>query len=162
MGMRKTMFEVVPLAKIAPLIANAQVLGEKQDAGMKAAPRARILSVSYDPSLSATRHLLLSSAGFQVSSVLTIEEAMRLCAAEPFDLIVLGHSIPLAQRQLLVETLRRHCDSPILALHRLGEPRLTGADHTFDSTLNPALLIETVSGILEQQIGTGPKSTPDN
>ncbi len=154
--MRKTTFEIVPLADIAPLIANAQVLGESLDAGAKQAPKhARILSVSYDPSLAATRQMLFASAGFQVSSVLTVKEAMRLCATESFDLIVIGHSMPLEHRQSLVRELRHRCGAPILMLSRPGEHGSTDADYTFDSTLNPALLLETATGILKLKAAAG-------
>ena len=71
----------------------------------------------------------------------------------------MGHSMPLSHRQFLVKKLRSHCDAPILALHRPGEPRLAGADYTFDSTLDPALLLETVTNILNLKAapGTGRK-----
>jgi hypothetical protein len=152
MSIRKTTFEVVPLADIAPLLTAH---GETHGAGTKAATKgARILSVTYDQSLAATREMLFASAGFQVSSVLTTKEAMQLCTTERFDLIVIGHSIPLSQRQLLVKMLRP-CDAPILALHRLGEPFLPDANYTFDSTLSPALLLETVTNILKLKAAAG-------
>jgi PleD family two-component response regulator len=156
MSIRKTTFEVVPLADIAPLLI-AHARGEAHEAGTKAATKgARILSVTYDPSLAATREMLFASVGFQVSSVLTAKEAMQLCATERFDLIVIGHSIPLSHKQLLVKMLRPHCDAPILALQRLGEPSLPDANYTFDSTLSPALLLETVTNILKLKTGTDP------
>lgn len=142
MATRKTTFEVVPLADIAPLLKDAQT-------GFEAAPQpAKILSVTYDLSLSTTREMLFSSAGFQVSSVLTIDQAIQLCAAEKFELVVVGHSIPLEQRKWLLKEVRGRCTTPVLALRRAGEPPLPGADYTFDSTESPALLLETVVNIL--------------
>jgi CheY-like chemotaxis protein len=153
MGIRKTTFEVVPLADIAPLIGDAGVLGKTPEAEGKTAPKpARILSVTYDQSLAATREMLFTSVGLQVSSVLTVNQAIQLCATEQFDLIVIGHSIPQSDRQLLLQKLRS-CGAPILALHRLGEPPLTGATYIFDSMLSPALLLEMVTNILKLNSG---------
>jgi DNA-binding NtrC family response regulator len=146
MKSRKTRFEVVPLAEIAPLLDDTQL------AGVNKAPRpARILSVSYDRSLAATRDLLFTTAGYQVSSVFIVGHAIQLCAAEPFDLVVIGHSIPIQQRELLLKEVRRQCATPTLALCRHGEPPLSNADHVFDSADSPGFLLETVVEILKSR-----------
>jgi DNA-binding NtrC family response regulator len=148
MASRKTTFEVVKLDDIAAL------LGDAQEAGVKVAPKpARILSVTYDQSLAVTREMLFASVGFQVSSALTIDQAIQFCAAESFDLVVVGHSIPRERRQLLLQELRRRWKTPILALQRHGETPLTGADYIFDSADSPALLLKTVVNILEPRNG---------
>lgn len=155
MRTRKTTFEVVPLSTIASL------LGEVQEAGANLAPKpARILSVTYDPSLGATREMLFASAGFQVSSALTIGQAVRLGAAALFDLVVIGHSIPIEERELLLKELRNRCSAPVLALYRLGEPPLIGANYSFDSAESPAHLLETVVDILKPKNGWGPGGKP--
>jgi DNA-binding NtrC family response regulator len=146
MKCRKTRFEVVPLAEIAPL------LGDTQLAGVNKAPQpARILSVTFDRMLGATREMLFTRAGFQVKTVSAIGHAVQLCAAEAFDLIVIGHSIPIQQRELLLKEVRRQCATPTLALCRHGEPPLTSADHVFDSADSPGLLLETVVEILKSR-----------
>jgi DNA-binding NtrC family response regulator len=147
---RKTTFEVVKLADIAPLLRDAEILGS----GEEAAP-ARILSVTYDMSLATTREMLFASAGFQVSSVLTVGQAIQLCATESFELVVVGHSIPLAHKQWLLKELRGRCAAPVLAVTRPGESQLAGADYVFDSTESPALLLETVVNILKPKTGPG-------
>jgi DNA-binding NtrC family response regulator len=149
MATRKTTFEVVPLADIAPLLKDAEVLGAAEETEFEAPPQpAKILSVTYDLSLATTREMLFSSAGFQVTSVLTVGQAIQRCAAEEFALVVVGHSIPLDQRKWLLKEVRGRCATPVLALRRAGEPPLTEADYTFDSTESPALLLETVVNIL--------------
>jgi hypothetical protein len=92
--------------------------------------------------------MLFSSAGFQVTSVLTVGQAIERCAPEEFELVIVGHSIPLDQRKWLLKEVRGRCATPVLALRRAGEPPLTEADYTFDSTESPALLLETVVNIL--------------
>ena len=148
MSPRKTTFEVVKLAEIAPLLTGAQ------EPGPRRVP-ARILSVTHDPSLASTREMLFNSVGFQVSSASTIDQAIQFCGDKKFDLVVIGHSIPLLQRCFLVRELYLLCDTPLLALNRPGEPPVPGVDYVFDSTLNPALLLEVVVNILKPSPGPG-------
>jgi DNA-binding NtrC family response regulator len=150
MGTRKTTFEVVSLAAIAPLISNAQILGEQEDTGAKTTA-GRILSVTYDRSLAATREMLFSSVGLHVASALTLKDAIKLCQNESFDLIVVGHSIPIDHRQLMVKELHRCCDAPIMALYRPAEPALPEADYTFDSMQSPAALLAAITNILKSK-----------
>jgi hypothetical protein len=152
MATRKTMFEIVKLADIAPLLRDAEILGnaEEKELQIRSHP-ARILSVSYDPSLAATREMLFTSVGFQVSSASTIHQALQLCADKDFDLIVIGHSMSLDQRRFLVRELRLRCHTPLMALQRPGESPVTGVDYVFDSAQSPALLLEAVVNILTPQ-----------
>ncbi len=131
MAIRKTTFAVVKLAEIAPLLKDAEIIGIAQEAGAKRTP-AMILSVTHDPSLAATRKMLFTSVGFQVSSTSSMNEALELCAHEEFDLIVIGHSMPMEQTRLLVKELRLRCDTPLLVLQRPGESLVTDVDYIFD------------------------------
>jgi DNA-binding response OmpR family regulator len=159
MATRKTMFEVVKLADIAPLLKDVEVLGNAEEEELQSRSQpARILSVTYDMSLATTREMLFASAGFQVSSVLTVGQAIQLCATESFELVVVGHSIPLAHKQWLLKELRGRCAAPVLAVTRPGESQLAGADYVFDSTESPALLLETVVNILRPKTGPGGKA----
>lgn len=150
MATRKTTFEVVKLADIAPLLTRAEVLGDFEEVDRET-PSARILSISYDRSLAATRELLFTSVGFQVYSAPTIDQAIKLCADKKFDLIVVGHSMPMESRRLLIRELRRRCATPLLALLRPGETPVTGVDYVFDSTQSPARLLAEVIGILRPE-----------
>ncbi len=90
---------------------------------------ARILSVSYDEVLLRTRHMLLEREGHEVFSCLGFTEGMARCKRGDFDLFLLGHSIPHADKQELVATFRRHCRGPIISLRRnAGEQPVDGAD----------------------------------
>ena len=160
MATRKTTFEVVKLAEIAPLLRDAEVLGNTEEVDRETAP-ARILSVTYDMSLATTREMLFSSAGFQVDSASTLDQAIDLCRHKKFELIVIGHSIPLESRRLLIRELRRRCATPLLALLRPGETPVDGVDHVFDSTHSPARLLAQVVGILRPESGM-PGSNSDD
>ena len=158
MATRKTTFEVVRLADMAPLLKHAKVLGAAEKTGLGTALRpAKILSVADDISLATTREMLLSSAGFQVSSVLAVDQAIELSATEEFALVVIGHSIPLEQRKWLLKQLRTRCTTPVLAFRRPAEAPLTEADYTFDSSESPALLLEMVINILKPETSPAQK-----
>ncbi|HEY2915224.1 MAG TPA: hypothetical protein VGK21_17800 [Candidatus Angelobacter sp.] len=147
MPTRKRTFEVVKLAEIAPLLKDAEIIGNTEETRTGKTP-ARILSVTHDPSLAATREMLFTSVGFQVSSTSSIHQALELCANKRFDLVVIGHSMPMEQTRFLVKELRLRCDTPLLVLQRPGESLVTGVDYIFDSMESPALLLESVMNIL--------------
>src|SRR5690348_11946100 len=69
----------------------------------------RILSVSYDPSLLATRGMLLEQRGYSVTSALGFSRAIEHCRASGFDLFILGHSIPEMDKLELMKTFRGNC-----------------------------------------------------
>jgi DNA-binding response OmpR family regulator len=160
MATRKTTFEVVSLVDIAPLLKDAEVLGNAEETETKGTS-ARILCVTYDPSLAATRKMLFTSVGFQVTSASTIDQAIHLCGRQRFGLIVIGHSMPTESRRLLIRELRRRCGTPLLELRHPEEPALMGVDYTFDSTESPAHLLEEVIDILRPQSGARKSKSDD-
>jgi DNA-binding NtrC family response regulator len=96
------------------------ILGLQNIVGSNAMSK-RILSVSYDVSLLATRRMLLEQRGYQVTTALGFTEAIKHCRASGFDLFILGHSIPQTDKLELIETFRANCPAPILSLERHGE-----------------------------------------
>ena len=135
-------FEVVPLTEVAPLLGTA---GAKET---KAPRPEKILSVSAHESLALTRFLLLSAAGFQVSSALSVKEAIQFCKTGSFNLVVIGHSLPVKEKQVLLKEVRRHSAAPVLGLYHRGEGQLADADYVLDSTDGPAALLEMVNRII--------------
>jgi CheY-like chemotaxis protein len=105
----------------------------------------RILSVSYDVSLLATRRMLLELAGYVVTSALGFTDALELSKTGGYDLFVLGHSIPNKDKQELIRTSRKSCPAPILSLERVGEPRVESNFHA--SPDDPEELLRTVERI---------------
>jgi|SRR5689334_21861591 DNA-binding NtrC family response regulator len=106
----------------------------------------RILSVSYDVSLLATRGMLLEQRGYSVTSALGFSQAIARCRASGFDLFILGHSIPDTDKLELIETFRENCPAPILSLERHGEERVPSDFHA--SPDDPERLMKTVDRIL--------------
>lgn len=107
----------------------------------------RILSVSYDEHLLATRGALLEREGHQVTSALGFTQCSARCVEGNFDLFILGHSIPNDDKLELMRIFRANCAAPVLALRRQDEDPPVGADNLVFS-FNPAELLETVAGIL--------------
>ncbi len=112
----------------------------------------RILSISYDESLLTTRHMILQEAGFRVTSVLGFLDAIGACEKEPFDLIIVGHSIPGSDKKALLEKLKETCpQSPVLGLRRVGQPAMEGMDCTIEAEEGPATLIAMVQKAVEEK-----------
>jgi DNA-binding response OmpR family regulator len=108
----------------------------------------RILSVSYDVSLLATRGMLLEQRGYTVESALGFSQAIKHCRASGFDLFILGHSIPDMDKRELIRTFRENCPAPILSLERHGEDRVPSDFHA--SPDNPEQLLNIVDRILAE------------
>jgi len=106
----------------------------------------RILSVSYDPSLLATRGMLLEQRGYKVTSALGFTQAIAHCNTPDFDLFILGHSLPVSDKLELIKTFRRNCPAPILSLERHGEAKIQCDFHA--SPDEPEEFLKTVERIL--------------
>ena len=76
----------------------------------------RILLISYDNGLLIARRTLLEQEGYRVSSALGFREAMRASEDGSFDLLILGHSIPRADKEEFIRAFRGASDAPILSL----------------------------------------------
>ena len=110
-----------------------------------------ILSVSYDASLLATRRMLLEQRGYHVISGLGFTQAIAHCKHPSFDLFILGHSIPISDKQELIRTFKEHCSAPILSLERHGEERIVCDFHA--SPDDPEDFLATVGRILDGKNG---------
>jgi DNA-binding response OmpR family regulator len=124
----------------------------------------RILSVSYDVSLLATRRMLLELAGYTVISALGFTDALEGCRASGFDLFILGHSIPTKDKQELIRAFRNNSPAPIVSLERVDELRVESDFHA--SPDNPEELLKTIGRILAlvepgSSQGTNSQSTPN-
>lgn len=111
----------------------------------------RILSVSYDRSLLWTRQLLLEQLGFDVLSAEGFSQAWE-AAENPrnhFDLIILGHSIPPADKKAIVNHMRDSSRCPILALLRPYETPVPEAEISIDAG-DPHAFLNAVRKMLGQ------------
>ena len=112
--------------------------------------KARILSISYDPSLLFTRQALLQLAGYEVVSAEGFADAVEHCTGQ-FDLIIMGHSIPQKDKRAIVAALHEHgCDAPLLSLLRHGEHKIPEATRSADPH-DPELLLSAVKEMLSER-----------
>lgn len=109
----------------------------------------RILSVSYDVSLLATRGMLLEQRGYTVISALGFSKAIEQCKESNFELFILGHSIPDTDKIALIDTFRVNCPGSILSLERYGEKHVPSDFHA--SPDDPEQLLQVVADILARR-----------
>ncbi len=68
----------------------------------------RVLSVGRIAEVMAARSALLRSAGYTVSAARTTADAMALLS-EPHHVVVFGHAVPEAERNLIAGAARKSC-----------------------------------------------------
>ena len=107
----------------------------------------QILSISYDETLLQTRQLMLERSGYEVTSSFGFTASLAQCMRSIWDLLIMGHSIPISDKRALLEEFRKHNQVPVLALQRLGEAQLPGAEHSLNPE-HPEELLATVEKIL--------------
>lgn len=117
-----------------------------------------ILSVSYDEQLLTTRQWLLEKASYHVTSVLSMGEALARCAESRFDLLIIGHSIPPADKLKVIDAFRRNNPVPVLSLRRQGDQVLSAAEYHVLSE-NPDALLQMVENIFAKT-RDGPQMEP--
>ena len=110
----------------------------------------RILSISYDPSLLQTREMILRNAGYDVTSALGFVEAQRLCAEQQFDVIVIGHTIPIKDKLALIRCAKQGQRAATLCLRKASDPVVEEADYSTDKT-DPGTLVEAVNTALARR-----------
>ena len=109
-----------------------------------------ILSVSYDPLLLNTRQLMLEAKGFQVTSVEGFVPSIDACKKGPYDLLIIGHSIPHVDKQAIVREASAHGIALVLSLLRTGEAPVAGANESVDA-MRPDLLLACVERLLRRE-----------
>ena len=122
------------------------------------ADKKRILSISYDESLLNTRQWMLEALGHEVASALGYTTALELCREQSFDFVIIGHSIPQADKKAIVREIRQHCNAPVLALNKHGERSLPEAEYNMDFS-HPEQLLDFVKGVLNQMTPQSPRPT---
>ncbi|MGH9523735.1 MAG: hypothetical protein ACRD3E_14500 [Terriglobales bacterium] len=110
---------------------------------------ARILSISYDEALLVTRELMLRGAGHDVTSALGLHDSREACTRGPFDLAIIGHSIPRNDKLEFISAFRQ--SNPValvIALTRAGEERLSVVD-AYVYPGDPESLIRTINALVD-------------
>jgi DNA-binding response OmpR family regulator len=108
---------------------------------------ARLLSISVDRALLMQRHLMLQEIGYDVASAADMPELIIALSQGPFDLVILGHSLPPKEKLRIFHLIRANSErTPIVELY-VNSPDLdTG--HSLHSQASPEQLVETVRNAL--------------
>jgi len=85
-------------------------------------PLTVVLAVGLDPSLPTAQNAVWKSAGYIVISVGTIKEAIDHFKAGDFDLVLLGNSISLENKERLTFLIRSSGSrTPVVCIANLAE-----------------------------------------
>lgn len=87
--------------------------------------RSRVLCVGYDHPLLAERENVLRDAGFDVTTVFSIDDARAEALTVPYEALVIGHRVPEDVRKRIVEDARAR--SPRIAIVLLYRERIRDA-----------------------------------
>jgi len=87
----------------------------------------RVLSIEYSIPYLVKRHVALRRAEVAVESASTLREAMALLRLGEFDVAVLGHGIPEAERDRIADTLLE--TKPNIRIVMMYSGSISNADH---------------------------------
>ncbi|HVH85172.1 MAG TPA: hypothetical protein VM912_00490 [Terriglobales bacterium] len=122
--------------------------------------REKILVVSRDPRLADVRKTVLENAGFAVipATAENATEEVRKC--EHLRLIMLGYSVPPAEKRRVWVAVREHCNVPILELHHNGTPDLMEQDVFAHLARQPDDFLDSVRKLLSPARNGRNSTTP--
>lgn len=112
--------------------------------------KGKILVVSHNPRLAEIRRSVLESAGFQVIAVQDHPGSVKeVCQKQKVKLVMIGYSVPPAQKRRAWDEARRVCKVPILELHKKRGPELM-APAFFHEAEAPDDFLSSVMKIVRQ------------
>ena len=108
----------------------------------------RILSISFDNLTGIARNVLLAHAGYAVSPATSTARAFELLDLWQFNLVIIGDTVPEAERRLLFLEIKRKFDLPIMLMDS-GEPDpLMRARAHIDANATSDQLMQAVAAIV--------------
>jgi len=119
----------------------------------KRRPTARILSVSYYEPVLRTWALLLEARHYETVCASRLESAIECCKGPSVDILVLGSSVPLTDKQLIIAAFRESSTAPVISVP-LAENDLTdGADYHIEP--DPDALLELIDKLTQRKVAPG-------
>ncbi len=112
-----------------------------------------ILSVSRDERLLRSRQMVLESAGWQVVTTTDTMDALRWLAEQDFHVVVMGHSIPAAERVSLAQKmkiLKSHVPIVMVCIEGDNAFRTEVADARVGSLDGPVVLINAIRRVTQR------------
>jgi hypothetical protein len=106
--------------------------------------RKHVICVSWVPSLAATRNIMLTKAGYEVTNLLGRSELRKI--SQPADLLILAHSVPPEEKQRAIGLFHQVCHNPVLSLLDHHQRKLPEADFGIEAS-SPEDFIAAVESI---------------
>ncbi|MCU1283759.1 MAG: hypothetical protein JWO13_109 [Acidobacteriales bacterium] len=112
----------------------------------------RILSIYYDSSTGPSRDEILTKVGYEVSSATNPSQAFDLLDQGEFAMVIIGQSIPTAERRLLFLEINRKWGTPVMLVDSGGEPDpLIRARAHVSDTATPEQIVAAVASVVPQK-----------
>ena len=77
-------------------------------------PSRKVLCISFDKVVSDSRCSSLREAGYEVTAITNIDEAMDLLSRETFDVVVLGHRFSKDEKYLTAAQAKEKSNAPVV------------------------------------------------
>ncbi len=114
--------------------------------------RQTIAHVSMDHILAESRENVLRSAGYEVRTFHSSTEFTSSCAGHHFDLLLVGHSLPLRDREQVRQVFRQYSpDAPIIQLQSKNEEVASDGWRTFDIFDGPEKLLQFLAQVFKPE-----------
>ncbi len=97
----------------------------------KCEPKKTILVVSLDTKLADIRKHVLQDAGFHVVEASHLKAVVTACHTGKIDLVMIGYSLPPAEKRRVWVEVRKHCKVAVLELHQGGKAEMMQEANTF-------------------------------
>lgn len=111
----------------------------------------RILSISRDAVLLASRSAVLRQAGYQVESAMEDDRALQIVSGSAIDAVVIGDCVVCEQRNQLADAIRAADERvPIIVLRLAGETVPASATAGMDSLDGPEILLNLLRALLQE------------
>lgn len=107
-----------------------------------------ILVASRDPHLADVRKTVLERAGFAVLATSDSATVRRACTAGIVHLVMLGYSLPPADKRKIWKAAREYCKVPILELHSNGRPEVLDQNVFYHESKTPEDFLEAVKSLM--------------
>jgi DNA-binding response OmpR family regulator len=102
------------------------------------------------------RNAMLAHAGYAVSPATSTTRAFELLNALRFDLVIIGYTVPLAERRLLFLEIKRKFNAPILLMDAAEADPLMRAEAHIPESSTPKELMAAVSAMVPIKVPRKP------
>jgi DNA-binding response OmpR family regulator len=120
----------------------------------------RILSISFDNLIGVARNGTLAQAGYAVSPATSTTRAFELLKELHFDLVIIGDSVPTAERRLLFLEIDRKWGTPVLLVDSgEADPMIRARAHISEKATSGEMLAAVAALVPQKRPAAQRKST---